>query len=532
MFKKRLLLLPGLMAAALLAVAACGGPPGSDALSNDRSVLRRGNGGVPGSLDPALAEDIHAFNILADLYEGLLAEAADGSLIPGVAESWTVSDDGLVYTFALRPDARWSNGDPVVAADFVRAFRHVASPQTAAPLSFLLQPVRNFSGIVTGEKAPAELGITAVSDDTLRIDLAAPSNHWLSVLALPIAVPRHAAANDDVDDTIISNGAFSLLRRAVNGPVHLQRNEHFWNSNSVALDEVIYFPVVDPLAEFNMYRAGELEITHVIPSDLIGTATDDFGSEARIAPSLALYYLAFDLTEPPFDKPLLRQALTMAIDRQQLVTIIGRGEQPAFGVVPPGVASYERAQYSWANLSREQRELEARRLYLEAGYSTEKPLAIQLLYDAGGVHEKIALTVESMWRDVLGVETTLDKREWQYFLDTRSQRAEWDVMRFSWFGDYNAAMTFLEIFKSDSPQNLAGYQNANYDGLLAGAARQTDLRESAAIMQLAESALINDYPVAPLYFYVSKHMVKPQVAGFEDNVMDRHPSRFLMLISD
>ena len=513
------------MLTVLLGVTACERPVDTTAGSDFRRVLHRGNGGQPGTLDPALAEDIHAFNILSDLYEGLIAEAANGDLVPGVAESWQLHDGGRTYRFTIRDNALWSNGEPVLAADFVRSFRRLASPEAVSGYAFLLEPILNFSAINAGEMSPEKLGVVAVSEHLLEIRLASPAHHWLSVLAMPVASPAPRSADEN-----ISNGAYSLKERRAGGEIRLQKNPHYWAATTVEIDEVVYLPVVDPVAEYDMYRAGELDITNTIPSEAIQTVRAAFGGQVRIAPSLALYYLAFDVTEPPFDSTPLRQALTMAIDRERLVALIGRGEQAAYGVVPPGVAAYENATFDWQHLSQEKRIEHARELYSQAGYSPESPLAIRLVYDTGDIHERVALAVTAMWNEALGVETRLDKKEWKYFLDTREQRREWDVMRFAWFGDYNAANTFLDIFRSGDTQNLAGYQNARYDKLLSAAADQSDMSTVATFMHDAEAALLGDYPIAPLYFYVSKHLVKPHVLGFENSTMDRHPSRFLRLV--
>lgn len=503
-----------------LGFAACAPPA-----ETGRSVLHRGNGGQPGTLDPALAEDIHAFNILSDLYEGLIAEAANGDLVPGVAESWQLHDGGRTYRFTIRDNALWSNGEPVLAADFVRAFRHVASPETGSAYAFLLEPISNFSAVNAGEMAPERLGVTAVSERLLEIRLASPANHWLSVLAMPIASPMPTNTDEK-----ISNGAYSLTEHHVGGEIRLQKNPHYWAAASVEIDEVVYLPVVNPVAEYDMYRAGEIDITNTIPSESIRTARENFGNQVRIAPSLALYYLAFDLSDAPLDSLTLRQALTMAVDRERLVELIGRGEQAAYSIVPPGVAGYESVSFDWRGLSNIEREQRARELYSAAGYSSATPLNIRFIYDAGDIHERVALAVTAMWRDVLGVETRIEKREWKYFLDTREQRDEWDVMRFAWFGDYNAANTFLDIFRSRDTQNLAGYESPRYDELLTAAAGQNEAQTATALMRDAEAELIGDYPIAPLYFFVSKHLVKPHVLGFENNVMDRHPSRLLRLV--
>jgi oligopeptide transport system substrate-binding protein len=239
--------------------------------------------------------------------------------------------------------------------------------------------------------------------------------------------------------------------------------------------------------------------------------------------------LAFDLTEPPLDNRLLRQALNMAIDRDRLVSLIGRGEQAAFGIVPPGVANHEGVRFAWQDLPAETRHKQAQELYRRAGYSDDMPLALRLTYDTGDIHERIALAVSSMWRDVLGIDISIRKLEWQYFLANRDNRAEWQVMRFAWSGDYDDASTFMNIFRSNDPQNLAAYANPDYDKLVADASAEQNDQRRAALMQNAEAMLLADYPIAPLYFYVSKHMVSPGITGFENNILDRHPSRFLSI---
>lgn len=494
----------------------------NDAGDQAAQIIYRGNGEYPGTLDPALAEDIHAFNILIDLYEGLLAEAANGDLIPGVAESWAISDDGLVYTFQLRHSARWSNGDPVLASDFVRSLQRVVAPETTSAYAFLLDPLLNFAAVNSGQKPLSELGVSALSERRLEIRLANPANHWLAILAMPITFPTHVSS-----DVHVSNGAFTLLEQQAGGTIRLQKNSHYWGADGVSVDQVVYRPITDPVAEFNMYRAGELDITYNIPSEMVQVALREFGSEARISPALALYYIAFDLTEAPFDNAPLRKALNMAIDREQLVALLGRGEQPAFNVVPPGVAGFSGTPVSWSGLPNDVRKQAARKLYAEAGYSSDDPLQIRYVYDADDVHEKVALAVSAMWRDVLGVETTLDKREWKYLLDTRDQRGEWDVMRFAWFGDYNSPRTFLDIFQAGNEQNLSRYENPRFDGLLAASESENVASVSNELMQSAENQLVSDSPVIPLYFYVSKHMVKANISGFENHAMDRHASRFI-----
>ena len=526
-----------LVAVACCALVACDQAPDSLSAQQDierQLVLRRGIGGEPQTLDPAFAEDVHAFAVLADVYEGLVIEAGDGSLLPGVAERWDLSPDGRQYTFYLRQDAVWSNGVPVTAQQFVAGFRRVLAPGTTSVYAFLLEPVRNYAAVISGRLPPDELGILAIDERTLVISLESPAQYFPGTLAMPIAFPLYpgngdVAPNYHDPNQFVGNGPYLIERWALGEKIRLRKNPRYRNAPAIQIDIVEYFPIVDPGTELNMFRAGELDITWTVPTEHIATLRETQGEALRIAPSLALYYLAFDLSEPPFDDVRLRQALSMAIDRQTLVNVLGRGEQAAFGLVPPGVANHIAPRYDWQFMTVEERQAIARDLGRQAGYGEDNSPPLRLTYDVGDIHEKVALAVTSMWRDVLGIEVELEKKEWKYFLATRDDRAAWQIMRFAWTGDYNDASTFTDIFRSDSPQNLPGYMNPDYDRLLDEANGHIDLEDRANIMSAAESMLLEDYPIAPLYFYVSKHLVSDRVGNFQNNILDRHPTQFLQL---
>jgi len=508
--------------------------PGCGESVEDAQVLRRGNGGEPGSLDPALAEDVHAFNVLRDLYEGLVTEAPDGSLVPGVARLWEVSDDGLGYTFQLRDDALWSDGSPVVAGDFIASLRRALSPDSQSPYAFLLYPILNARAVAGGEMPLAALGVRALNSKTLEIHLHSPTSYFPGILAMPIAFPLFQGQILDARQfsdpaSFVGNGPYVLKERQVGSRIRLEKNPRFREAGTVDVPIIDYLPIEDPDAEYRMYRAGDLDITATIPPAQIANIRSNRPEEVRISPSLALYYIALDLSESPMSDATLRQALSMALDRDVLVDIIGRGEQPAYGVVPTGVSGYAGAHFDWQNKPQNERQQRARTLYAQAGYGPEKPLRFTLMYDVGDIHETVALAVTAMWRDVLGADVTLDKREWKYFLDTRDNRADWQAMRFAWFGDYNDASTFLEIFRSDSPQNLSGFRSPEYDELLDAAALTLDYDARSEYMNEAESYLLSASPIIPLYFFVSKHLVSPRVVNYQSNILDVHRSQYIEL---
>jgi len=495
-------------------------------------VLHRGNGGDPQTLDPARAEDVHSFNVLTDLYEGLLSLDAHGNIIAGVAESWDVSSDGLIYTFRLAEDARWSDGTPVTAEHFMAGMRRTLAPDTGSAYSFLLYPIRNAEAIAQGKLEATSLGVTAYDATTVVIELRARAPYFPSVLTMPIAYPFRGdadAPNERFSDPqqFVGNGPFVLGEWHPGSHVRLRKNPAFREADTVAIDEVKYFAITAPVTELNMYRAGELDITFTVPGSHVNGLRETHAAELQIVPNLGLYYLAFDLSEAPFDNAALRKALSMTVDREALVRVTGRGEQPAYGLVPDGVNGYEPARFSWMSLPHEERLAKARALYKQAGYSAGNPLEVTLLYDAGDFHESIALAISAMWRQGLDAEVKLDKREWQYFLATRENRDDWQVMRFAWSGDYDHPATFTDILHSKNPQNLPGYSRADYDQLLAEAETAASAEEQMRLYAAAEAAMLEDDPIVPLYFYVSKHLVSPSVTGFENNVLDRHPSRYL-----
>ena len=504
---------------------------------DEGAVLHRGLGSDPESLDPHKARSIQAGDVLRDIGEGLLAYSPGGELIPGVAESWTVSDDGLTYTFKLRETARWSNGDALTADHFAYSMRRLVDPDTAAFYAQMLADIVNTSAIVAGEKNPDELGVEAIDARTLVIRLERPVPFLLSLLTHPSAFPVHPPSIEQHGDgfarpgNLVTNGAFVLEDWSPGSLVSLVRNEWYWDDASTAIDAVRHHVLTQEMTELNRYRAGELHVTGSVPPDSFAQVREELGDELHVSPYLGVYYYGFNLSKPPFkDNPQIRAALSMAVDRAVLVeSVTGRGEAPAYSWVPPGVANYEPPLMSYASLTQDERNALARRLLREAGYGPDNPLQIELRYNTSDTQQRIALAVQSMWREVLGVETTLINEEFQVLLANMREREVTQVFRSSWIGDYNDAHTFLSVMEGGSPSNMPGYANEEYDSLMQRAAAQVEPKSRRLFLEEAERVLLADHPVIPLYFYVSKHLVSPEVIGWEDNVLDYHYSRHLSL---
>lgn len=531
---RQLLVIIASLAIISLLVVSCGGPQQP---ADGRSVLNRALSTEPESLDPQKGRSVQAADVLRDIGEGLVGYSASGELIAAAAASWDISTDGLSYTFHIRPDARWSNGDPVTAQDFVFGMQRLVDPATAAFYAAELGNVVNAAAIVAGDTPTTELGVEAVDDRTLLVSLVRPTPYLLSLLTHPSTFPVHRGSFEQHGDAfaragnLLSNGAYVLVEWSPGSIIELDRNPHYWNDQNTSIDVVRHHVVTQEMAELNRYRAGELHTTSTVPPDNFAQIKAEYADQLHIAPTLGVYYYGFNLTRPPFkDNPALRQALSMAIDREVLVEkITGRGEAAAYSWVPPGINNYEPPQLSYADLSQGERNALAQSLYRGAGYGDDKPLQFELRYNTSDTQRRIALAVQSMWREVLGAEAKLVNVEFQVLLDQMREREATEVFRSSWFGDYNDANTFLAIMRSDSAANMPAYANDNYDTLMASASEQPDLDRRRLYLEEAERELLADHAVIPLYFYVSKHLVSPEVRGWEDNILNYHYSQYLSL---
>jgi oligopeptide transport system substrate-binding protein len=521
--------------APLAATAAVGGPSGRELAA--AQVLRKGNGAEPESLDPHRAESVTASNILRDLFEGLTLEAPDGSIVPGAAASWDVSADGLRYVFHMRPGGRWSNGDPVTARDFQYGLRRSCDPATLNEYASILFPILNAEAVVTGRLPPESLGVQALDDMTLEIRLAGPTPYFLGLLTHATAYPVHRPSVEKYGEkfarpgVLVGNGAYRLAEWVVQSHIRLLRNPDYWDDAHTTINEIWYYPIENDDAEINRYRANELDYTESVPFRQIRWLRENLPRELRIAPYLGSYYLAFNNTRPPFkDNPKLRLALSMAVDRDILTQrVMGSGEQPAYGFVPP-VVNYTGQRPAWADWTQAQRNAEARRLYHEAGYSADNPLVVEVLYNTDQNHKRIAGALAAMWKQTLGVRAKLLNQEWKVFLQNRKRRFITQVFRSGWIGDYNDAFSFSQLMSSENGQNDPGYSNPAYDALLGQAAASADATRRRELLEAAERQLLADQPLIPLYFYASKRLVKPWVGGYADNIMDHHHTKDLVIL--
>ena len=501
------------------------------------AILVRGVGPEPDSLDPQKARTTESQTILRDLCEGLTSLDKSAAAAPGAARAWTVSDDGKTYTFKLRPDARWSNGDRVVAEDFVAGLRRLVDPATASPYAQVIDVITDATDIIAGKKPPQSLGIGAPDEATVLIHLVAPAPYLPGLVAHPSTCPVHrptlarhgeALARPGI---MVSNGAFVLKEWLQGAYILATRNRYYWNDSATRLQAVKYLLIADENAELTRYRGGELHITAVVPRGQFDWIKANLPDQLHVSPQLSTYYYGFNLRRAPFrDDPGLRRALSLVIDREKLAQLVLRvGELPAYGWVPPGVYNYTSQSFDYLARPLAERLAEARRLYAQAGYSRARPLRFELRYNAGEVHSKLAVAIASMWKEALGLEARLTAVEFKSLLQD-IDRGEVELFRSSWVGDYNDAYTFAQYLKSDFGLNLTHYSNPAYDALLVTAAAEVSVAKRRELLQQAERVMLHDHPLIPLYFYVNKHLVKPQVEGWYDNIMNVVYSKDLGLL--
>ena len=501
----------------------------------EQQVVYRGNGEEPETLDPHLAVGVPSSHILRDLFEGLTTESPDGDIIPGAALRWNISRNARTYTFYLRRDLAWSNGDPLTAEDFVYSLRRAANPATAANAARMLLPVLNAREVLAGEVPAENLGVALLDEFTLQITLTGPTPYFLGLLAHPIAFPvnrsnvEQAGAAFSRPGNLVSNGAYVLKSWVPRVEIVLEKNAAFREAERTIVERVHYLPIEDQSTEVKAFRSGEIDWTNEVPNNQFRWLQKNYPDELVVSPWMGSYFFGYNLTQEPFiDNPSLRLALILAVDRQILADKVAQfGEQPSYALVPPGIDGYVPFAPEYADWTQEERDHEARRLYEQAGYSGERPLRIEIRYNTSENHKKMALAVASMWKQVLGVNTTLVNEEFRVFLQNREQKVLTQVFRAGWISDYNDPYSFLEMFRTGHGRNDYGYSNSTFDALLDQVGTERVRARRERLMFEAERVLMSDNVIIPLYTYVTKRLVSRQLKGWQNNVMDHHQTRHM-----
>ncbi|MCL9782271.1 ABC transporter substrate-binding protein [Vibrio sp. S4M6] len=505
-------------------------PPGTK-LAKVQDLVRY-NDGQPASIDPQKVQGVPGQFIINDLFEGLVTQNADGDIIPGIATSWDTKDN-KTYIFHLR-DAKWSNGKPVTAGDFVYAFRRAVNPATASPYAWYVQmtTMKNAGAIIDGKKKPDTLGVKALNPHTLEVQLNEAIPYFLKMLASATMMPVYPPAIEKWGDKwtqpahLVSDGAYTLDKRVPNGRIVLKRNPDYWNNNKTVINQVTYLATTDPVAAMNRFLAGEVQMTYETPADQYKRLKKEYPQDLKTTGSLCTYFYDFNTQKKPFNDVRVRKALSYSINRDIIANaILGQGQKPAYNLTPDIIAGFKPITPAWEKMTQAQRVAKAKELLKEAGYSKSHPLSFTLIYNTDQRHKKIATALQAMWKQELGVNVTLENQEWKTFLNTR-QLGNFQMARDGWCGDYNEASTFLNTMMSTNVQNNAHFKNKKYDSLIKEAMKATSTKQRNDLYHQAEQILAKYMPIAPIYQYVNTRLVSPTIGGYpmhnaQDNIYTR-----------
>ncbi|HFP9201248.1 TPA: ABC transporter substrate-binding protein [Raoultella ornithinolytica] len=494
-------------------------PPGT--VLAEKQELVRNNGSEPASLDPHKVESDVEFNIISDLFEGLVSVSPAGEIQPRLAEKWE-NKENTVWTFHLRPGITWSDGTAITALDIVWSWQRLVSPLTASPYSSYPgnMHIVNAKEIAEGKKAPETLGVKAVDDATLEVTLTQPNAAFLAMLAHPSLVPIDKVLVNRFGEQwtkpehIVTSGPYKLSAWVVNERIVAERNPRYWDNQHTVINKVTWLPIHSEAADVNRYKAGEIDIVYTVPINQFAQLKKTMGDQLNVSPQLATYYYEFNTTRPPFNDPRVRLALNMALDKDIIAEkVLGQGQRPAWLISQPDIGGVKLQNPEYASWPREKRIAEAKKLLSEAGYSDSHPLVFNLLYNTSESHQRVAIAASSMWKKNLGVEAKLQNQEWKTMLDTMHTH-NFDAVRYAWIADYDDAATFLNNFRTGDSENTSQYSNPAYDEALKNAAKASDGVTRGKYYQQAEDLLAKDVPAVPVYHYVRTHLVKPWVGGF------------------
>lgn len=507
-------------------------------------TLNTMNGSEPGSIDPHQASGDWENRIIGDYIEGLMAEDAKADAIPGQAESWDISADGLVYTFHLRPGIQWSDGVPVTAGDFEYAFRRILNPATASDYAYLQYPIKGASEIADGSMAPdsPDFGVKAIDDKTLEITLENPTPYFLQLLTHYTAypVPKHVVEAKGADwtniENVVGNGPFTPVEWVPGNYIKSVKSETYWDKDNVKIDEVYYYVQDDLAAAFNRYRAGEYDILTDLPFDQQQLVKDTMPGEGRFAPFSGIHYYVLNEEYKPLADVNIRKALSISVNRAVIgPDVWGSGEPPAYGWVPPGISNYDVPQYmpEYASKSYEENVAEAKALMEAAGYSDANPLKLQIRYNTNDNHQRLAVAISSMW-EAIHVKTELFNAETPVHYDAL-RAGDFQVGRAGWLMDYSDPSNMIELLETGVMQdgkmnwgnNYGRYSNKQFDELADQAQKEEDLKKRAELYAQAEKIAMDEFAAIPLVYYLAANVVKPNIQGFEDNAKDIHRTRWL-----
>lgn len=513
---------------------------GSTAPKATAQVLRLGNGAEPQDLDPQTITGVPEHNILQGLFEGLVTEdPKDLHPVPGLADRWEISPDGLVYTFHLRENLRWSDGTPITADQFVESYQRMLSPALAAEYSYLLWFAVGAEEFNKGTLTDfSKTGFKALDARTLQVTLKSATPYLIKIIAshttwyvLPVHVIKKFGKLEDKHTAWtragnhVGSGAFMLKEWTPNQRITLVPNPHYWDAATVKLSAIEFYPTEDYNTDERMFRTGQIDRTYELPVAKIDTYRKERPDALHIEPYLGIYYYRCNVTRPPLTDKRVRRALALAIDRESLIKNVIRGDQaPAYAVSYPGTAGYVPRAKIEGNLA------EAKRLMAEAGFPDGKGCPpIELLYNTNDNHRAIAEAIQQMLRKNLGVELTLRNEEWKVYLTTQHITHDFTLQRAGWIADYVDPHVFLETWVTGNGNNDTLWSNAEYDRLFQSALVAKNDTDRYEIYQKMDAILVDEVPVIPIYYYTRFYAMNPKVKGYYPTLLDHHPYKYIWI---
>ncbi len=521
--KRRILAVAAIIAIAVGSLTGCGGA------KQEEKVARLISGGEPGALHPALAQGTHESIILDHIFEGLMKRDQESNIVPAMAKEYTVSDDHLTYTFTLRDDIKWSNGDKVVAGDFEYAWKHALNPLAASDYAFQLYYLvggEAFNSADTESMSEEDLkkledavGVKATDDKTLVVQLENPTPFFLELCAFYTYYPINQKIQEENADwatdgsTLVSNGPFTIKEWNHDQNVLAVKNENYYNKKAIKLSKIDFVISEDLNTNWQMYQNDEIHVNYDLPLDVLGKLKEENNEELVIAPELATYFYRFNTTKKPFNNVKVRQALAIAIDRQSIIDNVSQGGQlPAYALVPTEIPDGKGGFRETSGDYFEENVEEAKRLLAE-GLKEEgmDKLSFTLVYNTSEAHKKIAEAIQQMWNKI-GVDAQLENVEFRVRIE-REHALDYDMSRAGWIGDYVDPNTFLDLFASWSTQNDTGWTNEKYDELIRNAASEFDVATRMDYLREAEKLIIQEFPIMPIYFYTRPMVIKSNLVG-------------------
>lgn len=501
-------------------------------------TLHLGNGAEPQDLDPQVCTAYTDYNILIALFEGLtVIDEATSQAIPGTASRWERSEDGLIYTFHLRPDARWSNGDAVTARDFVFSYQRILSPALAAEYAYMLYPLVNAEAFNTGEVSDfSAVGVEALDDHTLRLTLAAPTPYLLALLAHqawfpvhPNTILKYGQADErgtrwTRPEHFVGNGPFTLKTWQPNNRIVVERSSTYWNAAENGINAVVFYPNDNIASDESAFRAGQLHVTYDVLPDRIAHYQRTAPDTLRVDPFLESYFIRFNVTRPPLNDARVRRALARAIDREAIASVLLSGSRlPAHHFTPPDTGGYTSTAHVPTDFAA------ARALLAEAGFPEGRGFpTLDLQMNTDAINAKVLEAIQAMWKRELGIDVTLSNADFRVYLDNM-RTLSYDLSRARWIGDYNDPNTYLDMFISGGGNNQTGWSNPGYDRLIAEAGRTTDSEHRFALFQRAEALLLDEAAIAPVFFGTRTYLIHPSVKNWVPSLLGIHRYQTLRL---